>query len=67
MASTSSRRFKGKSKSPIQALEKNGHLQHRLLNMLPLVGDGVRGPHYLGDHSASVYDSAVKKPRRRVE
>ena len=30
--------------------------------MLSLIGNGVRGPHSLGDYSASGYDSAVKKP-----
>ena len=35
--------------------------------MLPLVGNGVRRPHCLGDHSASVYDRAVKKPRRSAD
>ena len=66
MAPTSSRVFKGQTKSPIYALEENGHLQH-LFNVMPPIGKGVRGPHGLGDHSASVRDSAVKKPFRGVE
>ena len=35
--------------------------------MLPLICDGVRGPHCLGDYSASVYDNAVEKQSRRVD
>jgi hypothetical protein len=64
MASTSSRGFEGQTKSPVYFLEKNGHLQHRRFNVLPLIGNGVRGPHFLGNYSASAHDSAVKKPRR---
>ena len=67
MASTSSRVFEGQTKSPVFALEENGHLQHRLFNVLSLIGDGVRGPHSLGDYGASVRDSAVKKPIKGVE
>jgi len=67
IAPTSGRGFNGKTKSPIHALEKDGHLQYSLINVLPLIGNGVQGPHCLGEHSASVYDSAVKKPRGRVK
>jgi hypothetical protein len=67
MASTSSRVFKGQTKSPVYALEKDGQLQHRLFNVLSLIGNSVRGPHCLGDHSASGHESAVKKPIRGVE
>jgi len=68
MASTSSCGFEGQTKSPVYVLEENGHLQHRLFNVLLLIGDGVRGPHFLRNHSASAHDSAVKKkPRRGLE
>ena len=67
MASTSSRVFKGQTKSPIYALEENGHLQHLLFNVMPPIVKGVRGPHGLGDYCASVRDSAVKKPIGGVE
>ena len=59
--------FEGKAKSPVFALEENGHLQYRLFNVLSLISNGVRGPHSLGHYSASVRDSAVKKPSRGVE
>lgn len=65
LAPTSSRGFKGQTESPVYALKKNRHLQHCLFNVMPLIG--VRGPHCLGDHSASVYDSTVEETRRRVE
>jgi hypothetical protein len=32
-----------------------------------LIGYGVPGPHPLGYHGASVYDSAVKKPEKTVQ
>ena len=67
MASTSSRGLEGKTKSPVRVLEENGHLQHRRFNVLPLIDNGVRGPHFLGNYSASVHDSAVKKLRRDAE
>ena len=67
MASISSRIFEGQTKSPVCVLEENGHLQHRRFNVLLLIGNGVRGPHFLGNYSASVHDSAVKKPRRDAE
>jgi hypothetical protein len=67
MASTSSRVFKGQTKSPVCALEENGHLQHGLFDVLSLISNGVWRPHCLGDHSSSSYDSAVKKPIRGVK
>ena len=67
MASTSSSGFEGQTKSPVHVLEENGHLQHRPFNVLLLIDSGVRGPHFLGNYSASVHDSAVKKPRRDAE
>ncbi len=67
MTSTQSRSFQGKTKSPVHTLEENGQLQHRLFNVPPVIVKVKRGPHCLGNHRASVYDSAVEKPRRRVE
>ena len=68
MTSTSGRFSEGKAKSPVFSLEENGHLQDRLFNMLPLIGDGVWVPHCLGDHGASSsQDGTVKQPRRHVE
>ena len=67
VASTSSGVFKGQTKFPFFALEENRHLQYRLFDVLSLIGNGGRGPHSLGDNSASGYDSAVKKSIRGVE
>jgi hypothetical protein len=55
MALTRSRSFQGNTKAPIHTSEENWKLQHHLL------GNAVRGPHCLGNHSASVRDNAVKK------
>jgi hypothetical protein len=44
-------------------LEKDGHLQLCILDVLSSIGNGVRNPQDLGNHSSDIQDTKVKHPR----
>jgi hypothetical protein len=63
MASTTNSSLESNSESSVRVLEKDGHLQRCILDVLSPIGNGVRNPQYLGNHSSDIQDPAVKYPR----
>jgi hypothetical protein len=55
--------LESKPESSVRVQEKDGHLQFCILDVLSSVGNGVRNPQVLGDHSSDTQDTAVEHPR----
>jgi hypothetical protein len=70
MASTTNSGLESKAESSIRVLEKDGHLQFCILDVLSSIGNGVGSPQGLGNHRSDSQDTTVKHPRgliRKVE
>ena len=63
MASTTNSGFESKAESSVRVHEEDGHLQFCMLDVLSSIGNGVRNPQDLGNHSSDTKDTAVKHPR----
>ena len=63
MASTTNSGLEAKAEPSVRVLEKDGHLQLCTFDVLPSIGNGVRNPQDLGDHSSKTQDSPVEHPR----
>ena len=62
MASANNSNIERKTKSAVRVLEKDRHLQWRFFDVLSPIGDGMRGPQPLRDHSSSAHDHPVECP-----
>ena len=60
MASASDSGLEGKAESSVRVLEKDGHLQLCILDVLSSIGNGVRDPQDLGNHGSDTHDTTVK-------
>ena len=63
MGSTTNSALESKTESSVRVLEKDGHLQLCILDMLSSIGNGVGNPQDLGDHSSNIPDAAVEHAR----
>jgi hypothetical protein len=63
MASTTNSGVESKAESSVRVLEKDGHLQLCILDVLSSIGNGVRNPQGLGNHSSDIQDTTVKHQR----
>ena len=55
--------LESKAESSVRVQEKDGHLQLGVLDVLSSIGNGIRHPQDLGDHSSDALDATVKYPR----
>ena len=62
MASATNGGLESKAESSVRVQEKDGHLQVSVLDVLSSIGNGMRNPQDLGDHSSDGLDGAVKHP-----
>jgi hypothetical protein len=63
MALATNSGLESKTESSVRVQEKDGHLQLCILDVLTSIGDCVRNPRDLGDHSSDAQDTTVKHPR----
>ena len=63
MASATNGGLESKAESSVRVQEKDGHLQLGVLDVLSSIGNGMRNPQDLGDHSSDTLDATVKYPR----
>lgn len=63
MASATNSGLETKAESSVCVQEKDGHLQLCLFDVLSSVGNGVRNPQDLGNHSSDTQDTTVEHPR----
>jgi hypothetical protein len=63
MASTTNSGVESKAESPVRVLEKDGHLQLCILDVLSSIVNGRRNPQGLGSDSSDIQDTTVKHLR----
>jgi hypothetical protein len=63
MASTTNSGVESKAESSVRVLEKDGHLQLCIMDVLSSIGNGVRNPQGLGNHNSDIQDTTVKHLR----
>jgi hypothetical protein len=62
VASATNSNIERKAKSAVRVLEKDWHLQWRFFDVVSPVGDGMRSPQDLRDHSSNTHDHPVEYP-----
>jgi hypothetical protein len=60
VASATKSSIEREAKSAVRVLEKDRHLQWRFFDVLSPVGDGMRDPQCLRDHSSTTHDHSVE-------
>ena len=62
MTSASDGCFERKTKSPVRVQEKDGHLQFRILDVVFSIGNAVRNPQGLRNHSSDTHNATIEHP-----